>query len=105
MNLDYHLRQCAAIFGQPMFPSSVKMNQKFGGAFPTATNVFYSDFSDDPWARASVTYPPSSDQPYKFAMCDDCGHCLDLHTPQESDPEPIKQTRAEFETYLKKWLA
>jgi hypothetical protein len=104
VDLDYHLKQCAKIFGEPMWPSSVEMNKKFGGGEPTAHKVFYSDFSDDPWQRASVDYPVSSDQPYELAMCTDCGHCKDLHTPQESDPEPIKQIRSDFETYLYEWL-
>mmetsp|Transcript_2794 Transcript_2794/g.4211 ORF Transcript_2794/g.4211 Transcript_2794/m.4211 type:complete len:397 (-) Transcript_2794:206-1396(-) len=104
VDLDYHLKQCAYIFGQKMFPSSAAINREYGGASPLAHNVFYTDFADDPWQRASVDYPVSSDQPYSLAMCDDCGHCLDLHTPSESDPQQLKDTRAEFETYLAKWL-
>ena len=38
------------------------MNRRYGGATPFAHKVFYSDFSDDPWNRASVDYPVSSDQ-------------------------------------------
>jgi hypothetical protein len=104
VDLDYHLRQCAKIFGKPMFPSSVQFNEVFGGATPTAEKVFYSDFSDDPWQRASVWYPVTSSQPYGLAMCDNCGHCKDLHTPVDSDPAPIKAIRADFETYLWEWL-
>jgi len=88
-----------------MFPTSIEMNSKFGGAFPTAHNVFYSDFSDDPWQRASVDFPPSSDQPYYLSKCDDCGHCLDFHTATVNDPEPLKQSRTEFEKYVNLWLA
>lgn len=51
--------------------------------------VFYSDFSDDPWQRASVWFSPSTSQPYHLAMCDDCGHCMDLHAPSEKDPAPL----------------
>jgi len=104
VNLDYHLKQCAYIFGKPMFPTSVQVNKKFGGDVPIADKVFYSDFSDDPWQRASINYPVSSSQPYELAMCNDCGHCKDLHTPVESDPEPIKEIRKDFEGYLWKWL-
>jgi hypothetical protein len=104
VNLDYHLRQCAYIFGEKMFPTSPAINREYGADSPLAHKVFYTDFSDDPWQRASVTYPVSTDQPYKLATCDDCGHCLDLHTPLESDPQPIKDTRAEFEGYLAQWL-
>jgi hypothetical protein len=104
VDLDYHLKQCAYVFGKPMFPASQKLNEKMGGATPHAQRTFYSDFSDDPWQRASVNYPVSSDQPYGLAMCTDCGHCKDLHTPEESDPQPIKDLREDFEGYLWEWL-
>ena len=104
VDMDYHLRQCKAIFGQPMFPSSVAINEKFGGEFPAATKVFYSDFSDDPWQRASVNYPVSTDQPYHIAMCDGCGHCRDFHNETPEDPQQLKDLRAEFDEYLYEWL-
>ena len=106
VNLDYHLKQCAYIFGvDKMFPHSVQLNKVFGGDTPHAVNVFYSDFSDDPWQRASVNYPVSSAQPYFLTQCDNCGHCMDFRTPSDADPEALKKSRAEFERYLKKWLA
>lgn len=80
------------------------MNEHFGGSFPHAHNVFYSDFSDDPWQRASVNFPVSSDQPYYLSQCDNCGHCLDFHTATTNDPLPLQQSRQEFERYLKLWL-
>lgn len=87
-----------------MFPASAQMNKKFGGEFPRAHNVFYSDFSDDPWQRASVNFSPSVDQPYFLAQCDDCGHCLDFHTATDSDPAPLQNSRKEFESYVALWL-
>jgi len=105
VNLEYHLKQCEQAFGKEMFPASDQINEKFGGNFPKAHNVFYSDFSDDPWQRASVDFSPSSDQPYFLSKCDDCGHCMDLHAPKANDPLPLQQSRQEFERYLALWLA
>ncbi len=103
--MEYHLKQCEEIFGKKMFPSSVQLNAKLGGDFPKASKVFYSDFSDDPWQRASVTGPVGDEQPYHLAMCDNCGHCLDLHQPNAAtDPVPLQEGRQEFEIYLDKWL-
>jgi pimeloyl-ACP methyl ester carboxylesterase len=104
VDMDYHLRQCKAIFGEAMFPSSVAMNEKFGGQFPHASKVFYSDFSDDPWQRASVNYEVTIDQPYALAMCDGCGHCRDFHDETENDPQQLKDLRSEFDSYLYQWL-
>ena len=104
VDLDYHLRQCAKVFGQWMYPTSEAINNRFGGDAPIAHNVYYSDFSDDPWLRASVDYPVSSDQPFYRVQCDDCGHCKDLHAPADSDPQALKDQRKDFETYLYRWL-
>lgn len=104
VNMKYHLDQCAAVFGHRMFPSSLQWNQKHGADFPAADKVFYSDFSDDPWQRASVWFSPSDSQPYHLAQCDDCGHCMDLHAPSESDPAPLVESRQQFEGYLAQWL-
>jgi len=104
VNLQYHLDQCAAVFGEKMFPSSPSMNVRYGGQFPKAHRVFYSDFSDDPWQAASVTFPPAEDQPFFLTHCDDCGHCKDLHTAVDNDPSALKEGRAEFEKYLYAWL-
>lgn len=105
VDLEYHLQQCKEVFGYDMFPAVGPLIQKFGGASPRpVSNVFYSDFSDDPWQRASVSYSPNVDQPYYLATCDNCGHCMDFHEPSDSDPEPLKDERREFERYLKKWL-
>lgn len=105
VDMDYHLKQCAYVFGEKMWPSSAEVNKRYGADEPKASNVFYSDFSDDPWQRASVDYSVSDSQPYFLSQCDDCGHCKDLHAPSPDDPEPIQQSRAEFERYMNQWLA
>mmetsp|Transcript_23139 Transcript_23139/g.31695 ORF Transcript_23139/g.31695 Transcript_23139/m.31695 type:complete len:473 (-) Transcript_23139:183-1601(-) len=106
VDLSYHLSQCQEMFGQELFPTkgSLQMNARYGGPFPKSTKVFFSDFSDDPWQRASVTFSPGDDQPYHLAMCDQCGHCRDFSTPQASDPPALKESRVEFESYLNQWL-
>ncbi len=105
VNLDYHLKQCAAIFGYPMQPAVEPLLQKYGGDMPYPVHkVFYSDFSDDPWRTASVQYPPAECQPYAIAYCDDCGHCADFHAPQDTDAPQLTKVRDEFASYLKKWL-
>ena len=107
VNLEYHLKQCNYIFGGEYyqgFPTSYALNKKFGGDLPTAHKVFYSDFSDDPWQRASVNYKVSSDQPYRLAMGDGLGHCQDFHEPSDKDPQVLVDLREEFETYLDLWL-
>ena len=37
-----------------MHPRTHSVNVEFGGPNPKGTNIFFSDFSDDPWAEATV---------------------------------------------------
>jgi pimeloyl-ACP methyl ester carboxylesterase len=104
---NYMLSQCENIFGEnvlPPTPSTEDINTKYGGANPQGHNIFYSDFSDDPWRSASVLSSPSEDQPFFFTDCNGCGHCQDFATPSETDPAPLKACRQTFESYLDEWL-
>ncbi len=106
VNLQYHLDQCAKIFGYKMQPDIQPLLKRFGGDMPYPVhNVFYSDFGDDPWRTASVQYPPAVDQPYMIAQCDDCGHCADFHAPSPTDPPQLTAVRNGFAKYLAEWLA
>jgi hypothetical protein len=90
LTLDALLRQCDAAFGEgtslKLRARNAKFNAQYGGADPrtaalpvaAATSIFYLDFSDDPWAEASVRHslgPPSLALSYCMTTCDGCGHC------------------------------
>jgi hypothetical protein len=88
LNATYHRERCAAMFGAGTYPNTAATNSFYGGADPKqASRIFFSDFSDDPWQRASVTKSLGPDLPFMLAKCDGCGHCDDFHTPSPSDPE------------------
>ena len=36
--------------------------------------------------------------------CYDCGNCVDLYTPNESDPDTLKKARNLEVYYITKWL-
>ena len=40
-----------------------------------ASKIFYLDFSDDPWAEASVRSATDASLPFCLTTCDGCGHC------------------------------
>lgn len=77
--------QCDYVFGEgtsaAIASRSAKFDAKFGGAkpmsgaFPKTSNIFYMDFSDDPWAEASVKSAQSPSLPYCMTVCNGCGHC------------------------------
>ena len=82
--------QCDYVFGAgtaaALAPRNARFNARFGradpraGAYPDASSIFYLDFSDDPWAEASVKRaptPPGGEAALSFCLttCDGCGHC------------------------------
>lgn len=77
LTLEVLEAQCNEVFGQ--VPNTSPVNDARGGNHPNATNVFYSNFQDDPWQAASVLKTLDDSQPFALAYCDGCGHCADLH--------------------------
>ena len=77
LTLDALLGQCEAIFGEGTFPATEQANAVYGGQTPNATDVFYTNFSDDPWKYASINFTdPSGLAPTLqtcFVECTDCG--------------------------------
>ena len=66
---------------------------------PRPTRIFFTDFSDDPWARASVQSAPSPELPYCLTTCNGCGHC------GAGVPQNLTKCRDEQTSYVGKWLA
>ncbi len=84
----------------------VPFNHKYGGATMTPkdgtarpTRIFFTDYSDDPWARASVQSAPSDEMPYCLTTCNGCGHC------GAGVPANLTKCRDEQTGYVSKWLA
>jgi hypothetical protein len=106
VNLEYHLQQCRAVFGDVVNPAKgvEEIIQLYGGASPKAHNIFFANGGDDPWQRASVLETLSDDEIAFLAKCDLCGHCGDLSAPRPNAPAPLKQQQQEIIKYLTKWL-
>ena len=107
-------------------PVTNETNNYYGGTEPRGSNIYFSDFSDDPWQQASVrrvsdvacptalplpSHPAgpciqevSPELPYQLVECDGCGHCDDLRAPSSSDPAALTASRKRFADYLTKWL-
>ena len=54
VNMTYHQDRCQFMFAKGIAPDTRGTNEYYGGASPNTTNVYFSDFSDDPWQQASV---------------------------------------------------
>eukprot|EP00937_MAST-01D_sp_MAST-1D-sp2_P006933 g6933.t1 len=115
LTLAAEVTQCAAVFGGAPAPyagpeaGAAAALAAYGGATlagQNASRIFFSDFSDDPWQRASVRTELAPDLPYSYVTCDGCGHCMDLHAANAtSDPPALTRSRERFESKLDAWLA
>ena len=57
ITLQYHLEMCLEVFNLgagDIIQAVNATNVHYGGRRPQGSNVFFSDFSDDPWQTASV---------------------------------------------------
>jgi hypothetical protein len=104
LDLSHLLAQCEQIFGPGITPNTTATNLRYGGDHPTYTNVFFADFSDDPWQRASMREGDGSTLEYYLAQCDGCGHCMDLHAPQVDDPPQLQECRHREVAALSRWF-
>lgn len=85
LTLEALLEQCDYVFGEGqsdlLKANNAAFQSRFGGAdprsgdFPDTSNIFFLDYSDDPWTRASVESTTDPSLPYCMTTCDGCGHC------------------------------
>jgi hypothetical protein len=107
LTLQDEIDQCTYVFGKDAIPADLgtaKFNEEFGGAVPgsgtlQASKIHFSDYSDDPWNRASVSKQISADLPYCFLECDGCGHC------GAGVPRNLTKCSDEEDAYVAKWLS
>lgn len=99
LSLEALLAQCRFMFGDSTYPNTTLINQKFGGDKPNGSRVFFINYSDDPWQRASVTSDVSPDLPACMTTCNGCGHC------GAGVPESVgKACEDRADMYIKQWL-
>lgn len=85
-------------------------NKLYGGLDIKGENIYFVNAGDDPWQYAGMTKIHNPDTQSKMvamlADCADCGHCIDLHTPDDDkDPQILKNIRADIKVKLAGWLA
>jgi hypothetical protein len=100
---------CKDVFGQDLKPPSTdEHNKRYGGLDIKGKNIYFFNAGDDPWQYAGMTKihdPVKQSQMKAFYIdCKDCGHCIDLHSPLDSDPEILKEGRADAYSTITQWL-
>lgn len=93
---DYWYQMCARSFGEgmPAKPKAEETTIDQGGWDIGVTNVFFTNGAEDPWRWATQQESnPTLNQVARISDCDNCGHCVELYTPADDDPEELVQTR------------
>lgn len=75
-------------------PKAAETTIDQGGLDLGVDNIFFANGIEDPWRWA--THQKSNKQLNQISHtsdCDNCGHCVELYTPTESDPQALKHTR------------
>ena len=88
LSLPYWYDYCKRIFpGIQPKPLDFHTDSEFGGFGIKGTNTFFVNGGEDPWQWAAMRTADSSlGQTARVADCNDCGHCVELYTPKDSDP-------------------
>ena len=101
---------CNDIFGALEWPHVTKTNAIYGGLDISGWNIFFVNAIEDPWQWAGMrelTYPDSLHKSDVAALidCDDCGHCIDFHTPYEGQPEALTAVQEQIADVVGQWIA
>jgi hypothetical protein len=109
MDLDYWRSYCQKAFDHPLYPNTKHTNFLSGGyeIGKHASNIFFSQGSDDPWKWAGIQFEEQVTQDsleVGIIDCEDCGHCTDLHAAKDDDPAILKEIRQREIAAIKKWL-
>ena len=94
VNEQYFAGMCSAAFSDldwTNLPKATESQIDLGGSNMAATNVFFANGGEDPWQWATqLENRPELNQLSRLSDCNGCGHCAELYTPQEDDPEELK---------------
>ena len=94
LHLDFWPDYCKRVFGKHL-PETTheKTNNNYGGLNITGRNIFFANAEEDPWQWAGMReiQNPRRQSKMTAAMinCDDCGHCIDFHTPSDDQPAEL----------------
>lgn len=106
--MSYWTDMCARVFGTGMVTSPKVTQTAIGqGALDIAQgNIFFANGVEDPWQWATQTTSNTAlNQVARMSDCDDCGHCVEMYTPTDSDPTELVETRQMLATWIDELLS
>jgi len=103
VSIEFFQQWCADAYGPWIWPNTNNTNSKYGGLNIQSHNLIFTNGCEDPWKRSSILKNRTTLLAFEID-CDDCGHCIDLHTPNATDPLSLNSTRQAIQDNMQKWL-
>ncbi len=108
LNVEYWRGVCKRVFGTDLFPNEEYTNTMTGDLriLPTLNQTLFINGGSDPWQWAGVRDESLTSNSIfvKLVKCDDCGHCIDLYKPKETDPKELTEARILIRRQIMKWM-
>ena len=93
IDTPYWLDYCQDVFGKEFAtkPNTDFINQYTGALNIKGENIIFLNAAEDPWQYASMRQLTKDQSKMVNILidCNNCAHCVDLHTPSENDSPPL----------------
>lgn len=101
---------CEAVFGAAYAsdPDVNGTNNYYGGLDIQGTNIVFANAIEDPWQYAGMRQihdaATQSGMEAVLINCNNCAHCVDLHSPSSADAPTLINARNRIQKLVTKWL-
>ncbi|EWS72409.1 serine carboxypeptidase S28 family protein, partial (macronuclear) [Tetrahymena thermophila SB210] len=103
-SISFFEGQCTQAFGPIYVPKPDEVNGFYGGLNLLATNIIFTNGSEDPWQWASLTKSKNG-MIAIVSDCDNCAHGVELSYPKASDSQALQNTRTTIQQNFDKWIS
>ena len=108
MTLDYWHKYCREFIGSAVSPKIEHTSIMYGAEdiVKYGSNIIFTQGKDDPWRWVGINENTAENPKVDVLVvnCNDCGHCIELYTPTNSDQKEVNQTREIIKKRFKTWL-
>jgi hypothetical protein len=109
LNSTYWLKFCKDIFDETIGPPAVDFyNKWYGGLNITGDKIIFANAVEDPWQYAGLTkiqnQTTQAGMKTVYINCNNCAHCVDLHTPSPADAPTLTNARSLIKQTVALWL-
>ncbi len=109
LQIDFWPDYCHRVFGRKLPANkNAETNKLYGGVNIKGHNIFFANAEEDPWQWAGMRELHTKEQRRSMTAaminCTDCGHCIDFHTPTETQPPELTAVQTQIADTIALWL-